>query len=305
MKRTTIIILLLLAVYNYGYSQSIRSVKLKKAGTLAEVISDEDKATITELTIVGKLNSDDVKILRRMAGATDKENGYKWEGQLKKLDLSKASFVNDKTPYSKVRLDKNYSVRWNVSKDLNVFNVRTGQERQVDRDEFIDRLKNSQDPKVRLKAEDLLESGKREFKLYELSEKEWQKLVQRKFNIFPDSYIIREDGDSVSYYMINHTAKNFISSGLFYKCKNLESIILCDDAKHINRYALSKCSNLIEITIPKNTEKISSAAFHGSKAIRKVRISKNSKYKIFLLPDDMIKSRHFKNLSNDCQIERY
>lgn len=304
MKQTTIF-LLLLAVCNYCYSQSVRTIELKKAGTLAEVISDEDKATITELAIVGKLNSNDVKILRRMAGANDKEYDYKWEGQLKKLDLSKASFVNDKTPYSKVRLGKTYTVKWNVGKDLNVFNVRTGQVRQVDRDEYIDRLKNSRDPKVRIEAEDLLESGKREFKLYELSEKEWQALVNRHFNIYTCSYITREVGDSVNYFMVNHTAKNFISNGMFYKCKHLESIILCDNTIHINSYALANCPNLTEVTIPKNTEKISSSAFENSKSIHKVRISKETKYKYFSFPDDIIKNRHFKNVSDDFQIERY
>ena len=97
MKNKTTI-LLLLAVCNYCYSQSVRTIELKKAGTLSEVITDEEKSTITELAIVGKLNSDDVIILRHMAGAKDKDSEFNWKGQLKKLDLSKASFVNDKTP---------------------------------------------------------------------------------------------------------------------------------------------------------------------------------------------------------------
>ena len=52
------------------------------------------------LAISGRLTGEDVRLLRRMAGAVD-DNDYKsWTGSLQNLDLSMASFTNDKvTPY--------------------------------------------------------------------------------------------------------------------------------------------------------------------------------------------------------------
>lgn len=71
-------------------------VEVEKAGTLAQVLTQEQKDTCTVLTVKGKLNSADVRLLRQMAG-------YKEEGRpvgcLQVLNLEEAEFVNDKTPY--------------------------------------------------------------------------------------------------------------------------------------------------------------------------------------------------------------
>lgn len=69
-------------------------VVVEKAGTLAQQLSSLQQDTCSALTVRGKLNSSDIRTLRRMAGA---EGG---KGRLKMLDLSHAKIVTDKgTPY--------------------------------------------------------------------------------------------------------------------------------------------------------------------------------------------------------------
>ena len=72
-------------------SSTVREVTMKKAGTLEEMLTDQEKETITKLTIKGRINSDDIKLLRKMAGANDKFSLDGWKGgALQELDLSEA-----------------------------------------------------------------------------------------------------------------------------------------------------------------------------------------------------------------------
>lgn len=106
---------LFLVICAVGMAQVSRTIEVKKPGTLSELLTDEEKASITELTLVGKLNSADVSILRRMAGAKDKWTKFNWEGKLISLDLSNASFVKDNTPYYVSRTTPDYSISVNRS----------------------------------------------------------------------------------------------------------------------------------------------------------------------------------------------
>ena len=61
------------------------------AGTLSQLISDDEKFTITDLTITGQLNGIDLCFIREMAGSD--YNGVPTDGKLQSLDLSGATIV--------------------------------------------------------------------------------------------------------------------------------------------------------------------------------------------------------------------
>lgn len=68
-----------------------REVKVETAGTLSTIITEGAKYKITDLTITGKLNGDDIRYLREMAGADFRGNTT--QGQLSAIDLSNATIV--------------------------------------------------------------------------------------------------------------------------------------------------------------------------------------------------------------------
>lgn len=79
-----------------------KSVHLAKAGTLERMLTKDERKSIRNLRISGRLNGKDIALLRRMMGATDgwkREAIYntdgKWTGELQSLDISQASFVDD------------------------------------------------------------------------------------------------------------------------------------------------------------------------------------------------------------------
>ena len=69
------------------------TVKLSQAGTLAKKLK-KDAPYIRKLTIKGKINGDDIDLIRRMAGAVILPSDYRNEyGALTELDLSEARIV--------------------------------------------------------------------------------------------------------------------------------------------------------------------------------------------------------------------
>ena len=68
-----------------------REIYVEVAGTLSSMISDEEKYTIEELTLTGKLNGLDFRLIREMAG--NDYHGKPTAGKLRKLDLSGAVIV--------------------------------------------------------------------------------------------------------------------------------------------------------------------------------------------------------------------
>ena len=79
------------------------TIKLDKAGTLPDKISESQKNLITNLKIVGKNNGTDLKFIREMAGCD--VNGKETDGKLSILDLSDAKIVEGGSAYYSDRDD--------------------------------------------------------------------------------------------------------------------------------------------------------------------------------------------------------
>lgn len=90
-----IFVLFLLSSTSTGYGK-VLTVKVSAPGTLEQMVESHRLDTCTSLTVEGKLNSADIRTLRRLAGHA--EDG-KATGQLRTLNLSKVKFVTDKTPF--------------------------------------------------------------------------------------------------------------------------------------------------------------------------------------------------------------
>lgn len=71
-------------------------VKIKKPGTLEQILTTEQKDTCTFLVIEGKINSEDIKVLRQMAGYSEDSSNT---GKLFAIDLRNVKFVTDKNPF--------------------------------------------------------------------------------------------------------------------------------------------------------------------------------------------------------------
>jgi hypothetical protein len=71
-------------------------VKVKEPGTLSALLTQAQQDTCQYLVVSGKLNSADIKVLRKMAGADGR-------GKLTILNLMNATIVSSETPYLTIR----------------------------------------------------------------------------------------------------------------------------------------------------------------------------------------------------------
>ena len=76
---------------------TVAKVDVKKAGSLSSLIGDDVKFNITDLTVTGDINGDDIALIREMAGAD--VNGDETKGYLSKLNLKDANIVAGGNPY--------------------------------------------------------------------------------------------------------------------------------------------------------------------------------------------------------------
>ena len=92
-----ILLAVTLLLHVSGMAAERKSVTVKTPGTLNSLISGSEKYKITDLKISGRLNADDLALLRDMAGC-DKEEEYT-KGQLRHLDMTAATLVPGETTY--------------------------------------------------------------------------------------------------------------------------------------------------------------------------------------------------------------
>lgn len=315
MMKKNLLLLFMLFACVAGNAQVAKTVNVKKPGTLAELLTDDEKTSVIELTISGKLNSRDIAVLRRMAGAEEIESEFTWTGKLESLDIREASFVNDKTPFLKTKAKKDFTISFNRKYKVYTKNRKTGESRVMSRDEYMERLedyRNSSSGNMlkahsagsRVNRIEALSEGKTKYVLSEITNAEWSEIKRNGRNEWVDHYVDRQKGDSV-FYLYYHAAKKIISSSMFRHCKNLKNVLLSPDIEGIGSMAFQGCTSLEEITIPQKVENVAASAFRMTPALKKVSISKKSGVKLFTLDDTVIIDRFFKTSNPEIVIERY
>ena len=88
----------------HAIAQGTKLVIVNEPGTLGSLLTDDEKDNTESLTVIGKLNGDDIHVLRYMAGR-DKDGNVS-PGKLADLDLYNVDFVNGNI-YIKVYFKEN------------------------------------------------------------------------------------------------------------------------------------------------------------------------------------------------------
>ena len=202
-----------------------KEIMVTTPGTLDQLLSDNEVSNVNELKVIGTLGSKDIRTLRLMAGAGEENNPFAKHGSLYSLDLSQAKFVNDAEPYyTKEAVGIHLFLREKES-----YNKKT--------------IKNDL-------HEYVLDS--------ELSEDVWQKMKERKVNVYPDCYFDRVDGKFYCNYELIETS---IGQYMFCNCANLMSVQLPQNIKKIGRSAFSNCYCLQDVELPASVQSVDNYSF--------------------------------------------
>ena len=84
MKKSYIILAICLMIGISAQAQS-KTVNIEKAGTLSELLTDDDKNTTENMIVTGQINNTDIAVLAAMSR----------EKRLRTIDLSSASWTNE------------------------------------------------------------------------------------------------------------------------------------------------------------------------------------------------------------------
>lgn len=216
--------------------ERIKNVVLKEAGTLETHFTSDDKEKITKLVISGPINSEDIKFLRKMAGAFQDNPLQSWQGgSLRILDLENAKILKDNEPYL-VELAKG---GWTSVSYLE----RSGFKYDIDN---------------------------KTYDFDTMNEKQWKSFKSRVGIKHEGLYYSKTEDEEI---LANYTCeKNTIGKYMFKDCSSLYSIILPSSLIKIEDFAFLGCVSLKSIRVPKSVKEIGKTPFSYCLSLEKIEV---------------------------------
>jgi len=218
----------------YGIEPQRDAVKKKltlaRPNTLRNLMPAETLQRVTSLILDGPIGSDDIKLLRQMAGATDLNQRvqYPW-GSLQQLDMSKAHFVDDSKPY----LTERATGIWQQTKTSGVGGV-------------------------------LVETVNYDFD--NMDDATWARF-QSEVGAKLEGVSFSRSADGT--YLIHYNARaNVIGSRMFAGCSSLREFYLPESTRRINDYAFMGCQSIETIVVPSKVTGFGKVPFMGCASLR-------------------------------------
>ena len=206
----------------FASSQEPVKVKVIEPGTLSSLLTQAQQDTCQYLVVSGKLNSADIKVLRKMAGADGR-------GKLKTLNLMDATIVSSEEPYLTIRnaeetiLAGKSSERYAPTSiyfghDVNAsFN---GREYPLEEDLYGAPCVITDDANYILLGEAY---GELDEKTKALNLAQWKSIKRQKLN-GKGHRISLSDGNHFTYNA--YTYKKLFCLDMFYRCPSLKLVVL-------------------------------------------------------------------------------
>lgn len=222
-----------------------REVTLTQPGTLGEILTESEKQNLTDLTVSGPINSDDIHLLRGMAGAQDDTVFVnRMYGSLRKLNLSNARIVSDPNPFLERKAESKLSgyqerQSWKEDEWGNRFNY------EANRKDF-------------------------EYDFGNMDEKQFKQLKSRFGKLMKKKGYRFYRADDGLYYEQKYCVKNIISAEMFFECSSLTEIKLPESIKSIEDYAFARCTSLVQVTIPKKVANLGESIFEYCLSLEKL-----------------------------------
>ena len=269
MKKLCVIFLLTLLPM-VASTQIKRTINIETAGTLPNLIQNDEKYEIEELTLTGELNGTDIRFIRQMSGVDyrfDDDDYYSIStpGKLKNLDISNAKIVSGGEDYYR-RSTSQYEYVFYSTKDNSISAYM-----------FYECKLTS------IKVPNSVTSiGSRAF--YECSGLTSIEIPNSVTSIGADAFKgtawFNNQTDGIVYAgkfaykykgeMPVNTAIELkkgtlgVANKAFSSCSNLTAITIPNSVTNIGEGAFSGCNNLTSVTIPNSVTNIGEEAFNGT-----------------------------------------
>lgn len=247
-----------------------KTVNVEKAGSLPELISDNEKLILKELKVTGKINGTDIRFIREMAGRN--EVGEPTLGSLTYLDLSDVRILEggDWYYYDISYTDWQKRFIYTVSNEVGENMFRECKLQTVILPDNITAIR-----KYAFKRCSQLSKINIPDKVETLDERCFSNCYELKELTIPNG--VMEIGYN-AFYSCGFTVVTLPNSvtdmdaGAFENCRNLESVVLPNGIQTIGSALFQDCISLKEILIPKSVTQIYNNAFAQCQSLVKLDI---------------------------------
>lgn len=251
-----------------------KKIKVAKAGTLSNYISDKDKYEINKLILEGELNGTDFKLIRDMAG--NNSEGKETPGKLKALDLSEARIVAGGEKY--IDTDTVWSAKY--------FNSGNYHETIENDDElgaylFLEsRIKDLVLPNnLKTMREGTFMNNRQLTSLAipdgvtNIGDKAFWGCNSLSSVTIPCS--VTSIGNSVFSLCINLASVSIHTTNIgnwFANLSSIKEVTIGEEVTMISSHAFMNCSGLTSVVIPNNVTTIGSYAFNGCTNLESIKL---------------------------------
>lgn len=203
-----------------------KEITLEKAGTLSELLSNDEQENLVSLTINGPINSSDIRLLRAMAGAKgDSFYDNRRMGNLKNLDLTSASIISDETPFRTRKAMNSYSgYKYYMHDDGTV-----GGRHTIYKDYKFD--------------------------FNQMDEKQWKQFKSNFGKMIKKKGLAYTRLSDTEYTELSFCVKDVIGEQMFADCTSLSVLKLPQKIKSVSDYAFYNCNSLQSIIISSKAER--------------------------------------------------
>lgn len=242
------------------------TLHVEKAGTLRDLIGNENLHEVKNLTLIGELNGSDISFIREMAREYYNDNGLV-ETNLSTLNLSDAKIVEGGTSYYKYLMTYFYTRNNLISQYMFIDCVRLT---SVILPKDITAIEaHAFDGCTNLVSVKF--SGNSVTSIGDWAFYECKKMVSFEIpnGVTSIGKFAFEDCESLPSITLNNVMTE-IRESAFSGCKSLTFLEIPDNIMNIEFGAFAGCSELATIIIGKNVKNIKGSAFSGCKKLKEI-----------------------------------
>lgn len=271
----------------FGDKEYLRkTIDIKVAGSLEDIISQEERLTTYFLSLSGDINGQDIALIRNMSGRD--RSGNKTQGELRYLDISNCRVVSGGEEYINGYHTKTDEIPPYMFKEcilvgvnlpetvhtINSYAFENSNIIELKLPESIKTIRQRAFSNFKFLKDITIPNGVTAIEEYTFSGCNYLESLSLPYGLNSVGNNAFENCSSLSSIEIPNSVTN-IGKQLFSNCTSLRYVTLSNIIEEIPALCFNNCNKLASITIPESVTSIGESAFNNCEALSSIDLPKN------------------------------